>query len=205
MTIDLKKETQAIFFSFLGWLILAFSVVYFSWQYRLINGGFAGYGLLLNYLLNISLGKILLFLNILIFIVSFLTIGIKAGIKSIIGYIIFPLLVDLTRNLLHLEQITSVQFFNNLAFSFLQAAVAGLGVSLFLHFEYTVGGFGPVALILKKYFRIPPPNFMFFMDFILVILSSLFVGLDRGLFMLWNAVVFFFSFKYFSGRLQKLS
>lgn len=193
---SLTKEIPSFLVAMSGLTILAISINIFSWQYQLVSGGFPGIGLVIATFTDFSVGQILLFLNIVIFSLIILFGSKNLAVKTAIGYFIFPILVDLTRTLLHLTSQHSLGLIPSLFLISLQSLIAGAAASLFISRGYSAGGWGALAFVVKKYFSISTPNFMFFMDVLLTLLVSVFMSVSKGLLLGLNSLFFYYSFRY---------
>lgn len=190
------KEVRDFLIATFCLIPFALSINLFSWQYKLVSGGFPGYALVTNYLTGISVGTFLIVINTLVLLANFLFVGKPSGIKGVYGYVFFSFVVDFTKNFLHLSQHVNTSLPFNLFSSSLQGFIAGTLIGVIIYFGYSFGSYSSLILLINKFWKIKPPQFFFLMDFILSIITTYFFGIERGGLLLLNAAVFFFAFKY---------
>lgn len=197
------SEIKSFLLALAGFLLLSVVTNYFSWQFRLVSGGFPGFGLFISYITKFSVGQVLFYLNVLILILLFILVGKKVGIRSAIGYLGFPIILDFTRDAMNLVQQGTPSFLTAAIYMSVQGLIAGVAVTLFFSQKYSAGGWGALAFVVKKYFPITGPQFLFFMDILLTLLTCIFLSFSKGLLLGLNSVVFFYSFKYSLALFEK--
>ena len=187
---------KAFFFSTLGILILALCINLLSWQFKLVSGGLPGYALTLNYLSGTPVGVSLLIANTVILLLNFLIVGKTAGIKGVYGYVILSVFIELTKGLLNLQQIDLVNFIDKAILIFLQGLIAPLGISFVIVNNYSFGSYSSLIPLVNNFYKISPQLLFLFLDAILTLLITIFLGWEKGLLLLINSTVFYLSFKY---------
>jgi len=193
---DIYSEVKSFLLALSGFVLLSIVINLFSWQFKLVSGGFPGFGLFISYVTKFSVGQVLLYLNILILVLLFTLVGKKVGIKSAVGYLGFPMILDFTRGAMNLVQQDTPRFLTSAIYISVQGLIAGIAVTLFFSQKYSAGGWGALAFVAGKYFSISGPAFLLFMDIVLTILVSVFFSLTKGLLLAINSIVFYNSFKY---------
>lgn len=205
MPVRLSSELKRLIPSTISFSLLALIINFFVWKYRLVSGGFPGYGLLINYLTNISVGTILFAVNSLIFILAFLISGKKTGFRAIYGYIYFSFIIDFSRKVFQIQQVP----IDNELFSFLiltvQGFFAGHLISLIISKGYSGGGFGTLYFVVKKYLNIKPQTFFLYLDLSLAVIVSLQFEVTSGVFLLFNALTFNLGYKNMNRVLKKIN
>ena len=191
-----KKSLKSWLIATIGLIPFALSVNLLSWQFKLVSGGFPGYGLVVNYLTGFSVGTFLIIINTLVLILNFVFVGKTSGIKGVYGYVWFSFLVDFTKKLMSLTQQVNPSWIFNIGSISLQGLIAGTMVGIVLFVGYSFGSYSSLVLLVNKVYKITPPPFFFLMDFILAMITTYFFGWQRGVLLLVNAVVFFFAFKF---------
>src|SRR3989344_1693149 len=196
MNHKLPKKLKSFLIATACFIPFALSINLLSWQYKLISGGFPGYALVVNYLTGVSVGTFLIFINTIVLLANFLFVGKTAGVKGVYGYIILSLLIDSTRNILNLSQFTSTNLFFNIISISLQGLICGSVIGIIIFLGYSFGSYSSLVLLINKFWKITAPPYFFLMDIILAFITTYFFGIERGLLLLLNAVVFFVAFKY---------
>lgn len=190
------REVRDFLISTVCFIPFALSINLFSWQYKLVSGGFPGYALVVNYLTGVSVGTFLIIINTLVLIANFIFVGKKTGIKGVYGYIFFSVMIDFTKRALHLSQNLHTTLYFNILSSSLQGLIAGSIIGVIIYFGYSFGSYSSLILLVHKLWKIKPPQFFFLMDSILSIITIYFFGIEKGALLLLNAAVFFVAFKY---------
>ncbi|MFA6602183.1 MAG: YitT family protein [Candidatus Shapirobacteria bacterium] len=192
------KEPKSFIFSLVGFFFLALFINLFSWQFKLVTGGFPGFGLVLSYLLpQFSVGTILLVFNILILFAVLLVNGKGIALKSTMGFFIFPIMLDLIKNYSGIHQQLTPNLFISLILMAFSGVIFAASVALPFSQKYTIGGWGSLSLVAQKLIHISPPKFILLLDVITFTLTAIFIKLSTGLLFATNSLVFFFAFKYF--------
>ena len=196
MTRKLNKELFPFLISTICFIPFALSINYFSWQFRLVSGGFPGYALVVNYLTGFSVGTFLLLINTIVLIANFLFVGKTQGLKGVYGYVFLSLIIDFTRKAANLTQFNSTNLVFNIFSLSAQGLIGGIAIGIIIGLGYSFGSYSSLVLLINKFWKITSPAFFFLMDFILAIITSYFFGIQRGILLLINAVIFYFAFKY---------
>lgn len=199
-----QKEIRPFVFSTLGMAILALTINVFSWRYRLVSGGFPGYGLVVNYLTEIPLGIFLLVSNTIILFLALLIAGKTAGIRGVYGYMFFSIFIEFSREILGFEQVAVDSFSTNLILSVLQGVLSPIGVALVVASDYSLGNYTSIFPVVKNYLNISAPLLFFILDVLLTVITFICFGFEMGLLLLVNSVVFFVCFKYELRVVEKL-
>lgn len=184
---------------------MGLSINLLSWQYKLISTGLPGYALLINYLSSISVGVILLIANTIILITSFILVGKTSGIKGVFGYVLLSIVIDKSREILFLHQFTTPPFFISALLIGLQGLIAPIGISLVLVSGYSFGSYSSIIPIVKKFSSISSPKLFLILDLFLAMITYIFFGINSFILVLVNAIVFYFSFKYFLNLFSKIT
>lgn len=174
------KKLKEIAIINLGLLFITINIHFFLVPNSLAAGGVSGSSILINKLVpDISIGLIMLRLNIVLFIIGFIVIGFSFGIKTILssfalsGYVylferLFPISQPLGEDLL-------IQLF--IGFSF-----AAFGIALVFSQQASTGGTDILAMIVNKYFSVNIGKAVLLCD-LLIALSSVFVfGVEKGMY-----------------------
>lgn len=133
--------------------------------------GISGVGVIINKLYSIDPSFIILIGSVLLLLLSFLTLGYEKSKNSILGSLLYPVVVKLTEwvpnyiNIGDAEPLVIVLF---------GAVLSGFGLGLIFKAGYTTGGTDILNQIVSKYAKISVGNAMFFTDG-LIVLCGVFV------------------------------
>ncbi|WP_291582557.1 YitT family protein [Clostridium sp. UBA6640] len=136
----------------LGIIMVACGMYFFLMTNNLAIGGANGLAIVINYFIpNLSVGIIMIAINIVLFIVAFIFIGSNFGIKTIyssFGVSFMVLILEKTVKLTH--SITG-DLFLELIFGIL---ISGAGMGIVFNQDASTGGTDIIAKILNKFFHI---------------------------------------------------
>lgn len=133
--------------------------------------GMSGIGVILNTLFEINPSIVILIGNILLLILSFFTLGFEKTKSSIVGSILYPIMVSLTVPLANQINIGDAE---PIIIALFGAVLSGFGLGLIFKAGFTTGGTDILNQIVAKYGKISLGNSMFFTDG-LIILGGVFV------------------------------
>ena len=137
-----------------------------------ICGGTNGLAIIIKYYLHISYFYIILIINLIMLLISFLVFKRKTTIGTIISTFLYPLFVFLTRNI-YIK-------FNYIIIPLLLASImSGLTNGLIYKLEFTTGGINIIGPLLHKYFSIKIGTVNLFINFIIIIFNIFLFGLNN--------------------------
>ncbi len=169
-----KKNYGKRFLSFFfGCLIIAFSYNLFIASNDLVPGGVGGIAVILSNLLNWDNSLVILICNFLLVILSFFLLGKEKTKNTILGAILFPILVKLTE---HANVWVQVDTSKILLMAVIGGAFYGVGAGLVFKAGFTTGGTDILNQILCKYGKMSMGKSMLLSDGLIVLLSGLFFG-----------------------------
>ena len=140
----LKQYTIEAIELLTGCFMMAFGVAVFLLPNQLSTGGFSGIATIVYYLLDIPVGRVMLVLNIPLFLLSYIRVGKHIVIRSIIGTFILSSFIDL------LEPWGAVTTDGFLACIYGGICV-GIGTALVLKSNSSTGGTDLLSYIIKSY------------------------------------------------------
>lgn len=140
----------------------------FILPFHLINGGFFGISLLLNYIWGLKAGITFIFLNIPVYLFA-LKNNPGYFYNGLIGAIICGLMLEIwmpLNGVIHMPIMSSI---------ILGATIIGIGVGVMLRSHISPGGMDLLALILAKWSRINVGVIIFATDAVIIIVGLLFL------------------------------
>lgn len=140
----IKKYAFEIGLIILGTMIMAIATSLFLLPNHLSSGGFSGIATITYYLFHWKMGTVILLLNIPLFILSFIRIGKKFVVKSILGTIFLSSFINL------FEQYSPLTNDKILA-SIYGGILIGIGTSFILRAAASTGGSDLVSYILRSF------------------------------------------------------
>lgn len=163
----------------LAFAIFIYAVAYnlFFYKNNIIYGGASGVSILLKDYFNPS--TFILVANILLLVLSYFTLGKKATINSLVGSLLFPLFIDLTKNV---SDYIVLQNDNLLLISIIGGAAVGFSSGIVFKTGFTTGGTDILKQMISKYFKVSIGTSMLIVDGIIVLIGGFFLGWTRVLY-----------------------
>ncbi len=159
-----------------GAFILAAGFVLFIDPHRIAPGGVYGIGIVIHYLTagmfewapeGLPIGTIGLVLNIPLTIIGIKILGPKFGVKTVIGFILSSVFIDLLHIILGYEPLVD----DMLLSSIFGGVLIGFGLGLIFKTKATSGGSDIIAMIIAKYTRMPLGQLMIYVDSAIVLFA----------------------------------
>ena len=129
-----------------GVLCASLSISVFLAPHAIVSGGLSGIAIILNKLFGFSIGIVVLFLNIPLFILGALFLGNSFGIKSLYGALLFSVCLDLTAGFLPVTD-------NLLMCAIFGGILLGIGFGAVILSGATTGGTDILAALGNKAIR----------------------------------------------------
>ena len=160
-----------------GCAIMAAGISLFLLPNQLSAGGFTGLATVLYYLFKVSIGNIMIIINIPLFILAFFRIGKEFFFKAILGTAALSFFLNIMENF---KALTSDRF---LACIY-GGIVVGVGTAIILKAEASTGGTELLTNIIKSYHTgIRTSSLIMTLDIIIVVINMLFFGeIEIGLY-----------------------
>lgn len=175
--INIKETLIEIGGTILGAFIMAIGVSLFLLPNQLSTGGVSGIATITYYLFKIPMGKMILIVNIPLFIIAIFKVGKSFFIKSIIGTISLSAFIDILDKF---EPLTHDKFLSCVY----GGIIIGLGTAVLLKCRTSTGGSDLVSFIAKAYNpTIRTSNIIIIIDIIIVVANMLvFRQIEVGLY-----------------------
>jgi uncharacterized membrane-anchored protein YitT (DUF2179 family) len=186
-------------FIVVGSFILAAGFVFFITPYRIVPGGVYGIAIVIHYLTKgmfafapegLPIGAMGLIMNIPLTWLGIKILGPRFGIKTIIGFILSSVFIDLISFYYGYEPLVKD---DALLSSIFGGVLIGFGLGLIFKSKATSGGSDIIAMILAKYTRLPLGQLLIYVDSTIVL-----VGLIA--FMDWRIPLYSWIVIYITGR-----
>ena len=171
-------------FLIIGCFLLAFAFNIFFSPYNIVTGGISGIAILLENIFGISESLFIAISYAILLILSYLLLGKNTTKYSIIGSILYPLFVYLTKDL---GNIIQFDVDNMLLVSVFGAIIYGIGSGLTFKYGFSTGGSDIIFQIMSKYFKISIGNSMKIFNMIIILGAGFFI--DNTLYA-WENVMY---------------
>lgn len=160
----------------IGLLLIALSYNIFLAPNNLVPGGVTGLAIIINNFVPIDSSLIILFFNIILLLVSYLTLGKEKTRATTLGALLLPVFISLTSSITDLFYIDTSQLLLSSVFG---GALFGFGAGLVFKAGFSTGGTDIINLIVSKYFKIGIGTSMLLTDGLIVLGSSFAFGMTR--------------------------
>lgn len=184
----LQKRNRLKRYTFLviGCFLLAFAFNVFFSPNNLVTGGVSGVAIVINNIFGLSTSTFITISYIILLVLSFLILGKETTKYSIVGSILYPLFVYLTKDVASLIQFNVD---NMLLISLFGAVITGIGSGLTFKYGFSTGGSDVVFQIMSKWFKMSIGNAMKIFNFIIIIGSGFFITKNGELYA-WENVMY---------------
>ena len=186
---SVKRHLQLL----IGCLLIATSYNLFLVPNNIVAGGVAGFAIIINHLFNIDNSLIILIGSIFLLILSYFLLGKEKTKATILGSLLFPICVKLTKNIGNIIDIDTNQL---LLISVFGGVVYGFGAGLIYKAGFTTGGTDIINQILSKYLKISMGNSMLYCDGTIVLLTAFVFGPTQFMY----SIIILYVISYMSDR-----
>lgn len=164
----------------IGVLIVALGICFFLIPADLATGGITGLAMVVNDLFPvISIGQMLLILNIILFIVGFITIGKAFGAKTIYASFLLSGIIYIVDTYFKIDQPLVDDLFVNLIVGIL---IQGIGLGIVFNQDASTGGTDIIAKVLNKFFHFEIGKALLMADFVVVALAAYSFGIELAIY-----------------------
>lgn len=186
---SVKRHLQLL----IGCLLIATSYNLFLVPNNIVAGGVAGFAIIINHLFNIDNSLVILIGSIFLLILSYFLLGKEKTKATILGSLLFPICVNLTKNIGNIIDIDTNQL---LLISVFGGVVYGFGAGLIYKAGFTTGGTDIINQILSKYLKISMGNSMLYCDGTIVLLTAFVFGPTQFMY----SIIILYVISYMSDR-----
>lgn len=153
----------------LGCISMSIGINMFLKPHTIAPGGLSGMSVVLSKVTGLSVSSIMLMIGVPLVLLTFKTLGRKNFIKTLMGTVLFSLIVNIT------SPLTSIVATSDLLLSSISGAILiGIGIGIVFRVDGSTGGTDLIALILSKKFPgIKATKFMMCLDGVVVISSGI--------------------------------
>lgn len=185
----IKKDYGVIlkeyFLASFGVLLTALGLSIFLIPNNVAAGGASGLAIVLNRLVNLSVGIWMYIINGLLFLIAFLIVGFDFSFKTIYCTFLLNFLVDLFSRILPFfkyqgDMIISV-FFGDI--------LTAIGMAIAFSQNASTGGTDIIAKILNKFFGFPMGMTILFLDFAIGISAGVAYDLNTGMYSILAIII----------------
>ena len=169
-----------------GLLLMAISFNLFQAPYNLVCGGITGLSIVVNHFFNINESLFIFLVNQSLIILSFVLLGKKKTLNTILGSILLPCFILLTKPLANIISFANLDM---ILISILGGLIYGVGLGLIYKKGYTSGGTDILNQIAEVKYKIPINKSIIIIDGLIVLLSLLAFDVETMIYSLITLVI----------------
>ncbi|QLY40638.1 YitT family protein [Hujiaoplasma nucleasis] len=164
----------------IGVVMVALGMYVFLMPSNLATGGANGLAIVLNYFIPIlPVGVIMVFINIILFVIAFIVIGKGFGFKTIYASLAVSLLVYVFEKVFPMETSLTGDILLELIFGIV---ITGVGMGIVFNQNASTGGTDISAKILHKFFHINLGKAVFLSDIVITVFSAFAFGINIAMY-----------------------
>ncbi|RXJ80747.1 YitT family protein [Arcobacter sp. F2176] len=182
-------ELKNYAFIIVGSVFLALAVVGFFAPSELITGGTAGLALLIHYITNLTIGSIIVLINLPLILLGIKFLGKMFAVRTIITIILISVFIDFLTQIIHLKPF----IIDDALGAIFGGICVGIGLAFIIKGESTAGGSTILAKIISSKTELKPGQVILVIDS-MIIFSSLFILEDTGK-VLWSIISIYITAK----------
>ncbi|HCZ07178.1 MAG: hypothetical protein PWP37_1374 [Thermotogota bacterium] len=158
----------------IGSLITALALDMFLIPNKVIAGGVSGLATIVYYLANFPVGVQMLIYNVVLFILAFILLGVRFGVKSIYSAVTLSIFVDFFNYVLKvpIPDLSS----DKLLAPIYGGLIAGVGMGMVFWRGASTGGTDIIAMILNRFFGISSGMGLLYTDSLITLFAVLVLG-----------------------------
>lgn len=160
----------------LGILFVSISYNLFFAPNQLDTGGVSGLAIVIQNLFFINESTFILIVNILLLICSYFILGKELTKNSLLGSILFPIFIKLSRGICNIIIIKDLEL---LIIAIIGGCLSGIGYGMLFKNNFTSGGTDILNQIAEKKFKIPISKSMIYIDGSIVLLGGFVFGIEK--------------------------
>lgn len=185
--INMKKIIKEYILITIGLALVAIGFYFFLVPNDLAVGGVSGLAMVINwYMPGMTIGAIMLVLNVILFIIGFIFIGASFGIKTIYSSLGLSGIIWVLEKSYPISGSITNDLFLELIFGILIGAV---GLGMVFNQNASTGGTDIIAKILYKYFHLDIGKALLLADFFVTILAGVAFGPKIGMYALLGVIM----------------
>lgn len=171
----------------LGVLLVAIGIEFFLAPNKIAAGGVSGMAIIINYYRpKMSIGLLMLMMNVILFIIAFIVIGNQFGGKTIYTSLSLSAMIWVMDKMMTPNMVVT----NNLMLaSIFGTFMCGIGLGIVFNQNASTGGTDILAKILNKFLHLDIGKSLLIVDFVITLLAAISFGADAGMYALLAVVI----------------
>lgn len=177
-SINKKDYPQRFCFMLFGMFLSALSFNIFFQPYNIVTGGTSGISLITRELFNIEPSLFILCASVFLIILSFIFLGVKTTMATIVGVLVFPIFVKATS---HISELVKIETNSIFLISVFGGVISGFASGIILKNGFSAGGTQIINQIMCKYLKISMGTASLILNTIIIIGASFVFGIPKSL------------------------
>lgn len=170
----------------LGIILVAYSIEYFYAPNNIAAGGVTGMAIIVNAMMpSLSIGLITLVLNGILFVVAFIFIDGKFGVKTIYASLGLSVVIWIIEKFLNPIAITN----DLMLASIFGTLISSIGMALVFNENASTGGTDILAKMLNVFFHLDIGKSLLAVDFVITLVSILVFGINLALYSMLSIIL----------------
>lgn len=174
-----RNRISRIIALLIGTFIIALIYNAFIVPNNIVYGGLGGIAIIVNKLLGLDTTIFYNVVTIVLTFISIILLGYKKTSYTIIGFLTYTLMVNVTSPLVSLFQL---KFESNLFSILFYAVIDGLGMGLLYKAGFDTGGADTIIAIFQKYFHLPKAQLSNLINGIIVLVGAATFGIVKSIY-----------------------
>ncbi|MEJ5273434.1 MAG: YitT family protein [Spirochaetota bacterium] len=171
----ISNEIRSYLIIALGMLINSIGWAIFLIPSKMVGGGVSGIAALLFYGFKIPVGLSIIVINLILVLLGMKLIGSSFGIKTVFGIVSLSIFITIIQKFVKGPVVS-----DTLLSSIIGGIFLGGGIGIAFSSGGSSGGTDIIAMIINKYWDLPPGKVIFFLDVLIIACSYLLVhSLER--------------------------
>jgi uncharacterized membrane-anchored protein YitT (DUF2179 family) len=182
----MKKAIEEYILITIGMFLVAVGVYYFLVAENLAAGGVSGLAIVINYYFPfLSVGLLMLIMNIVLFVIAFIIIGPGFGAKTIYASLGLSAIIWVFERFFPVSGSITGDTLLSLIFGIL---IGGVGMGIVFNQNASTGGTDIIAKILNNFFHLDIGKSMIAADFVVTLLAAITFGITTGMYALLGVI-----------------
>lgn len=183
----MKKKVKEYMLITIGIILVGAGVYYFLVPNNLAAGGVSGLAIVINkFIPSIPVGLLMLFMNIILFIIAFIVIGSNFGAKTIYSSLGLSGVIWFFERFYPVKSPVTDDMLLNLIFGIL---IGGIGMGIVFNQNASTGGTDIIAKIINKFFHIDIGKSLLLSDFLITLAAGFTFGFKVGMYALLGVII----------------
>lgn len=167
--------------------MVAAGIYFFLMPGNLAIGGANGLAIVINqWMPSLSIGVLMIIINIILFILGFLIIGTGFGIKTIYAGMGISVIVSIFEKTIPIHDVIVEDIILQIVFG---VFISAIGMGIVFNQNASTGGTDIIAKILNKFFGIDLGKGVMIADLAIIIAAAFSFGMELGMYSLLGAII----------------